>query len=257
MVDLAEDLDPTDTLEALTCKAASTREEARDELHVGYVAVTRARHQLGALAIAEPLHAHGFPALTTSLVDPASDCRGQPAQLVAGDVHRTWVQIPLETTLWQALVDAYGHPDSAAAAAGLLLEHHLAASRPELPAPDTAAPITATATPTRSRSDYPSVADETLGTAAADTIRALLDQALESVVEATSGAGATRAGYTDEALMELLAEAITATGLHVHRARGVGYSLTTDITGAPVRLSGSNFGAGYSGPALVRTLRAG
>lgn len=267
-VDLADDLDPTDAIEALSSADEEERAKARDELHIGYVAVTRARRELGAGPVAEGLDPHGFPALEAG---PAAQdeihcgASGAPV-IVAGNQPREWVSIAIRPDLWQALVARYGHPDSAGMVAGLLLENVLTGRTAPAPAAiigDGAADQVSAgdAGPLQSSrpassSDYGLVADETLGVEAADAVRALLDAAVQAVVEATGGAGAGREGFSDEDLMAMLVQAVTQTGLTIHRARGVGYSLTTTITGEPVRLTGSNFGAGYSGPGLLRTLRA-
>lgn len=270
-VDLGADLDPSQALEDMHADDPQTRAKAMDELRVGYVAVTRACEELGAGIVADALAGHGFPTALLNAPQEAEPesfsvvggaCSSEPARLISGNVERTWVEVPISTDLWQQLLDACdGVADVAAVTAGMLLEQPLedAMEPAAVPRSQPAAhPTPASSQPAApAGGDWAIVADETLGTEAAEVVRAWLDQALESVVEATGGAGASRAGWTDEALMDLFEHAVNRTGLLMHRSRGrSGYALTTEITGQPVRLSGSNFGPGYSGPAVLRTLRA-
>ena len=284
-VDLAEDLDPTPALETLTKLstggvvdgAAGLLEvevaKAREELMIGYVAATRARTDLGAGALAPALARHGFPPLTTR--PPAADTagaastgscggRGEQPRIIAGSGHFELVSVPVDRDAWQALRARLGDCDALIWATDVLTAalHTLDLTGPALvdePAhPDQQVDVTAARVLERvveadGEPAYAKVADELLGCSAADQVRTWIDQAVDAVRHDLDG---RVSGFVDEQLLAQVLDRLPRDGLVVHRSRGrIGYSLTTTLTGQPIRLSAANFGVGFSGPAIVRRLR--
>ena len=273
-VDLAEDLDPTPALETLANPSAAGRNagssaetelaKARDELMIGYVAATRARTELGAGVLAPALSRHGFPPLTTNPTvntptDPAGAGCGEQPRIIAGHGFEL-LSVPVDSRHWQALRARLGECDALIWASDVLAAAmHAATDTP------TAAPAQAPGRAGDQRAQretaetgdepaYAKVADEVLGCVAADQVRAWIDEAVDAVGRDLQG---RVTGYVDEQLLDRVIDLLARDELVVHRSRGrIGYSLTTTISGPPTRLSASNFGVTFSGPSIVRRLRA-
>lgn len=247
--------------------------KAREELMVGYVAATRARTDLGAGALAPALARHGFPPLTTRppAAGPAGaastgSCggRGEQPRIIAGSGHFELVSVPVDRDAWQALRARLGDCDALLWATDVLTAalHTLDLTGPALvdePAhPDQQVDVTAARGLERvveadGEPAYAKVADELLGCSAADQVRTWIDQAVDAVRHDLDG---RVSGFVDEQLLAQVLDRLPRDGLVVHRSRGrIGYSLTTTLTGQPIRLSAANFGVGFSGPAIVRRLR--
>lgn len=277
-VDLADDLDPTPALEILTAAAASpvsstepvgeaSKEvlQARDELMIGYVAATRARTDLGAGSIAPALARHGFPPLSagtreTTLASSVTPVElvevAEPVRIIAGSGFEL-VHVPVDAQAWAALRDRRGECGALEWATDVLAAalrddtHRTGDSRSTGDTRGTGG--AGSAGQGEGQPAYTRIADEVLGQDAADRIRSWIDQAIETT--RTELAGRVE-GFLDEQLLDLVIDRVRGEELVVHRSRGrVGYSITTSISGPAARLSGANFGTGFSGPGIVRRVR--
>lgn len=238
-VTLCRDFTVEGALQDLTDPGASptTIAEARDELMLSYVAMTRAKLQLDPAQIGEDLTDHGFPTPTPPTAPAPSTAPGPT----------TTITLDLPTPVWQELQQR-GYTEQSGRAADTdwinfvadlaLLTADLADEVIGVDDLDAQIPPPLTEPP-------PETAADIIGTAKAKQVCKQLDHAvLTAAIEYTMS--------QSRHPLDLFEAALPA-GLTINRRPGQnGISFNIDQT----RISGFLFGPDYSGPQIIRRITA-
>lgn len=197
---------------------------ARDELMLGYVAVTRARHALGAGVLADALDKHGFPPLAQIAPQATTNGDDLPAGVVTDHCAVRERTITISEAVWQAYVEMTDDPEMVLAGQITNLIQPLLAD-------------TLDGQSIGDSSD-PRLADAFLGKPAADLVRCTLVEAVNSVAPTRDLHVVTTA----------LVEALHGLGLELDSGPT---KASFAVAGPGYRLLLGAFGIGYTGHSLL------
>lgn len=222
-VDLADDFHLEEPVRDIS-SPGETGALARDELMLGYVAVTRARHALGAGVLADALDKHGFPPLAQIAPQATTNGHDLPAGVVTDHCAVRERTITISEAVWQAYVEMTDDPEMVLAGQITNLIQPLLAD-------------TLDGQSIGDSSD-PRLADAFLGKPAADLVRSTLVEAVNSVAPTRDLHVVTTA----------LVEALHGLGLELDSGPT---KSSFAVAGPGYRLLLGAFGIGYTGHSLL------
>ncbi|TFJ95879.1 DNA-binding protein [Platysternon megacephalum] len=236
---------------------ASMVDSALNEFRVGYVALTRAQLELEAPAWAELLAGRDFPAFRDRSTIPAPpESVALWTEMAVTSDSSVLIEFPLAADLWTRLLAL--NADDADMALESLTEFVDESLRDAINRAEAKQSSSTSRGRRREQAqtgpgEYPNRADEVLGEEVANQVRTLIDAAAAKAAAAAAKVG----DFGEEYLFGVLTSLVELDGIEVHRRAGQrGFSVTTTLTGVPVRVSGSDLGGSYSGPKLLGRMMA-